>query len=232
MKSLFFKTLTADIITTFLCLGPIVLSLSLSWTLLAFIENVYLKFIAAPFILVFGFILIIFIIRLLLPSLKKGVFPIGMNMGFMGWLTHSMLTRSARVFGIHYLIHSVSFFRWLYWRALGAKVSYKISTSYKITLHDIALIELAEGIILAEDTEISGHLVRGDRVLVAPVKIGKNTFVGRSTYIGPRTTIGENCWIGMNNTVTGEILPAGTKIANHAWEKGNPKRQASTDNLS
>lgn len=231
MKSLFARTVSSDILAALLCLGPIIITLILTWLELSQIANVYVQMAVAPFALTFSFILTIFVIRLLLPRLKKGVFPLGFNLGFMGWWTHSLLTRSARIFGIHYLIHSVSLFRWLYWRALGAKVSYKMSTSYKITLHDVALIEIEEGVILAEDVELSGHIVRGDRVLVAPVKIGKNSFIGRGTYIGPRTRIAENCWIGMNNNITGEVLPVGTKIGNYEWARGNPKRSSSSEGL-
>lgn len=226
-----------DFITTILCVGPIVCSLMVTARVLNFLENAYLKIFVTPFVLALSFIAVIFIFRILLPPLKKGVYPIGLNMGFFGWFTHSMLTRSARVFGVHYLIHSISVFRWLYWKALGAKAAFNISTSYKITLHDMALIEIENGVTLAEDVEISGHVVRGDRVLVAPVKIGLNTFIGRGTYIGPRTRIGENCWIGMNNNVTGEVIASGTKIASHEWAQGNPKTRktnsvsTSQDNL-
>ncbi len=230
MKSLFAKTFSSDILAIFLCLGPIIISLMLTMVELGCISNIYLQILAAPFALAFSFILTIFAIRLILPPLKKGVFPLSFNMGFMGWWTHSLLTRSARIFGIHYLLHSISLFRWLYWRALGAKVSYKMSTSYKITMHDVALIEIEEGVILAEDVELSGHIVRGDRVLVAPVKIDKNSFIGRGTYIGPRTRIGENSWIGMNNNVTGEVLAANSKIANYEWSRGNPNRSSTSDN--
>lgn len=229
MKSLVTRTLGSDLLSLLLCLGPIVLSLILTALELQQLPSFYLQIVLAPIALPLSFIFTVFVIRLLLPSLKKGVYPVGFNKGFMAWWTHSLLTRSARIFGIHYLLHSIALLRWLYWRALGAKVAYSISTSYKITLHDIALIEIEEGVILAEDTELSGHIVRGDRVLVAPVRIGKNSFIGRGTYIGPRTRIGENCWIGMSNNVTGEILAPNTRIGNHEWAQGNPRKVSERD---
>jgi serine acetyltransferase len=223
MKSQLLKTIASDAITLTFCVGPMVISVLLTLFIAGYLPVLWLQVVLFPIVLVLCFIFVIFVFRLLLPRLEKGVYPVGFNKGFMAWHTHSMLTRSARAFGIHYLIHSISFFRWLYWSALGAKVSYAMSTSYKITVHDVALLEIEEGVILAEDVEISGHVVRGDRVLVAPVKIGKNSFIGRGTYVGPRTRIGANCWIGMNNFVMGEVLPEGTKVQSHEMAQGHSK---------
>jgi acetyltransferase-like isoleucine patch superfamily enzyme len=112
--------------------------------------------------------------------------------------------------------------RFFYWRALGAKVPFNFNTSYKITIHDAAVISIGEGTTLSEDVTLSGHLVRGDKILVAEVKIGKSVFVGRNTYIGPRTRIGKNAWIGMGNMVAGDVIQENQKIKSFEWSQGNP----------
>lgn len=205
--------------TVFFAYSPAVLSLFFTLKTLQLLEAsdsglnlfgatkpLFWQILLFPFLLQIFFILFVFILRILLPQLKPGVYLVGFNKGFMAWYFHSMLTRSARTFGIHYLLHCTATFRWLYWRALGAKVPFNMSTSYKITLHDAPVITIGEGTTLAEDTELSGHLVRGDKVLVAAVKIGKGVFIGRKTYIGPRTRIGDHAWIGMNNTLSGQVI--------------------------
>jgi hypothetical protein len=199
-------TVLTDLITISLCYTPACFAIYLSLLSLEFSNYKIVQAFAAPFLLQIYFIVIIFLIRILLPTLKPGVYKTGFNLGFLAWYTHSMLTRSARCFGLHYLIHSTGLMRWLYWRALGAKAPYNMNTSYKVTLHDAPVISIGAGTILSEDAELSGHLVRGDKVLVAPVKIGTGVFIGRGTYVGPRTRIGNSAWIGMNNTLAGQVI--------------------------
>lgn len=222
-------TLLVDICTVLLCYGPIVASTYATISLIAMIEPLALQIIAFPFVLQLTFILTIFIIRLILPRLEAGVYKTNFNKGFFAWYSHSMLTRSARCFGLQYLIHSTATMRWLYWRALGANVPFNMNTSYKITIHDAAVITILPGTTLAEDVEISGHLVRGDKVLVAPVKIGRNVFIGRETYVGPRTKIGDGAWIGMGNTLSGDVVAEKQSIKSHEWAQGKPRTEDSAE---
>jgi serine acetyltransferase len=220
------KTLTVDILTIVLCYLPFVAALSLSYFLLNQLSSIFLMIFLSPFAIQLSFVFFIFIIRILLPRLTAGVFPIGFNKGFLAWFTHSMLTRSARCFGLHYILHSTALMRWLYWRALGADVPYNMSTSYKVTIHDAQLISIGADTILAEDVELSAHLVRGDKILVAPVKIGHGVFVGRDTYIGPRTRIGNKAWIGMKNTLTSATVADNESIKSYEWQSGKPQKGA------
>lgn len=207
------KKIFQDTATYVLTLGPWTLALCALYALYKRVSlNHYLLIILAPVLFVLLYILFIFLIRCCLPKLKKGVYTVGFNKGFMTWYFHSMLSRSGRVVSLHYFLHSFSVIRYLYWRALGAKVSFFTDTSYKIVIHDYPLIEIGENCLLAEDVELSGHLITGDRLLVAPVKLGSNIFVGRTTYIGPRTSVGDNSWIGMGNYIHSKTIPANSKL--------------------
>lgn len=205
------KKFTQDLLTYLLIFGPFGSALALSWRLCGALSPFEL-ILVMPLVFVFSYILFLFLFRLALPRLKKGVYVVGFNKGFLTWYTHSMLSRSARVFGLHYVLHAFSLTRFLYWRALGMKASFFTDSSYKIVIHDHALIEIEEGCILAEDVELSAHLITGDRLLVAPVKISKNVFIGRTTYIGPRTTIGEGAWVGMGLYLHNKTIPAHAKL--------------------
>lgn len=202
-----------DFMTYVLTLFPWSVSASLTYLILLRL-NYYsiFNFIFGPIIFVFIYISILFILRILIPKLKRGVYPVGFNKGFMTWYMHSLLSRSVRVVNLHYLIFNFSVTRFLFFKAMGAKVSFYTDTSYKIVFHDYPLIEIGNGVVLAEDVELSGHLITGDRLLVAPVKIGNNVFIGRSTYIGPKTTIGKDSWIGMGNYLHNKTIPEKTKI--------------------
>ncbi|MBK7963621.1 MAG: hypothetical protein IPK04_21950 [Bdellovibrionales bacterium] len=212
-------TFFVDICTVLLSYGPPVISTYVTIYLLQMVDQLIVQVILFPLVLQFCFVSSIFLFRISLPKLKPGVYETNFNKGFVAWYSHSMLTRSARCFGIHYLIHCTATMRWLYWRALGAKIPYDMSTSIKVTIHDAAVITILSGTTLSEDVNISGHLVRGDKILVAPVKIGKNVFIGRKTYIGPRTRIGDNAWIGMGNTLTGAVITANQRVKSHERDK-------------
>ncbi len=207
------KKLLQDFATYGLTLGPWMISFCLTICLYQKFElNPYLGVVLVPLEFISFYILAIFIIRCCLPKLKKGVYKVGFNKGFMAWYLHSMLSRSARIVGLHYLLHSSNVLRFFYWRALGAKVSFFTDTSYKIVMHDYPLIEIGENCLLAEDVEVSGHLITGERLLVAPVKISSNVFIGRTTYIGPRTSIGENSWIGMGHYIHNKTITPNSKL--------------------
>ncbi len=216
------RTFFVDIATILLCYSPIVISLFITFFCLEKINEMGFKVLVFPFLLQLSFVATIFAIRILLPKLKPGVYATGFNKDFLAWYCHSMLTRSARCMGIQYLLHTTAAARWLYWSALGVKVPYNMSSSYKLTIHDAAMITISEGVILSEDVNLSGHLIRGDKILVAAVKIGKNVFVGRNTYIGPRTRIGDFAWIGMGNTLSGDVVAEKQVIKSHEWSRGNP----------
>jgi hypothetical protein len=201
MKNTVSKRILVDCLIILLCYVPFIAAACMTYACLENVNNNYLKIILTPFLIQIFFVISIFAFRLVLPKLKAGVFPMTFNKGFLTWLAHSMLTRSALSFGIHYLIHSTALMRWLYWRALGANVPYNMGNSYKVTIHDAQLISIGTDSTLAEGVEISCHLITGDRVLIAPVRIGESVFIGRETYIGPRTRIGNKAWIGMNNNL-------------------------------
>ena len=224
MNNTISKRLLVDCLIVLLCYVPFIAATCMTYAFLENINNVYFKIFLTPFLIQLFFVLSIFVFRLIIPKLKAGVYPMNFNLGFLTWLAHSMLTRSARSFGIHYLIHSTALMRWLYWRALGAQVPYNMGNSYKVTIHDAQLISIGEDTILAEDVEISCHLVRGDKILIAPVRIGKGVFVGRNTYIGPRTRIGNKAWIGMNNNLTKATVVDNGVIKSH--EPGTEKAQS------
>ncbi len=221
------KRIFVDLLIVLLCYVPFILAASFTYCTLKDIGNTYLQIALVPFLIQLYFVLSIFIFRLLMPTLKAGVYPMDFNKGFLTWLAHSMLTRSARSFGIHYLIHSTALMRWLYWRALGANVPYNMGNSYKVTIHDAQLITIGVDSTLAEDVEISCHLIRGDKVLVAPVRLGHGVFVGRNTYIGPRTRIGNKAWIGMNNNLTKATVADNEVIKSVETSSNKQKESAS-----
>lgn len=201
--------LATDLLSIVFTVIPVSLSVLAALWLLELVPWFALQVVLFPLVWPLAFIFVCFCFRICLPRLKQGVYKTGFNKGFFAWWAHSLLMRASRISCIHYVLHSLPIFRFLFWRAMGLKIPYRVSTSNRITIHDFQLLTIGEGCIFSEDTEISAHLIRGDKILLAPVKIGKNVFVGRDTYIGPRTRIGDGAWIGFGHHLVGEVIEGG-----------------------
>jgi hypothetical protein len=148
-----------------------------------------------PFIAGASFIGVIGLFRSLLPRLRTGIFQPGFNRGFIAWYCHLSLARSASVFGIRPLLQSTYLTRYLYWRAMGAKVAFGVHSSFTVDLADAPLVRIGENTTLADHARVSAHTFVGDKVYLAPVEIGSGCFVGAGASIGPKTQIEDGCWV-------------------------------------
>lgn len=83
------------------------------------------------------------------------------------------------------------------------------------------LIEIGDDVTIAPGVRIFAHDASMHRALgytrIAPVKIGKGTFIGANSVVLPGVTIGKNCVIGAGSLVAADI-PDGIVAA------GNPCR--------
>lgn len=220
-----------DLVSWILTVGPgalawgcVVLFLRHFW------DSEFLLFwvLLAPFVLVFSFVGTLFVLRLLLPRLKRGVYPMGMNLGAFTWACHLGLSRASEVACVRPLLNSFYWTKFLHWRALGMKIAYGVNTSIGVSFVDLSLISIGKGSTVSEGVHIACHTFVGDRLFVSPVEIGENVFIGMNCVLGPKTKIGKGAWIGMSNLVS-ESIPEGAKIENFAWEHGNPARARKTD---
>jgi acetyltransferase-like isoleucine patch superfamily enzyme len=178
----------------------------------------------APFVLIFGFIGSVFVLRLLAPRLKKGVFAMGMNAGTLAWAANLALSRASEVAAVRPLLNAFFWTKFLHWRALGMKIDYGVNTSIGVSFVDLPMITIRKGCTISEGVHIACHTFVGDRLFVAPVEIGENVFVGMNCTVGPKTKIGDGAWIGMSNLIGGDIIAEGTKIDSYEWERGNPEK--------
>ncbi len=175
-----------------------------------------------PFLILFLLSSSIFLIRLLLPKLQKGSHTIGFNRGAIAWYGHLALGRAPDIAGLRPFVHSFYFTKYLLWRAAGMKVAYGVNSSMTVSFVDMPLITIGKGCTLSEGCAISCHTFVGNRLFLAPVEIGENTFIGMHTLIGPKSKIGAGTWIGAHNRIAGNSLPANTTIKDFEWQKGRP----------
>ncbi|MBK7892038.1 MAG: hypothetical protein IPJ84_14725 [Bdellovibrionales bacterium] len=178
----------------------------------------------SPFILCTVFILTLFILRLLLPSLKPGVYRSGLNKMFIAWFAHVALSRAPKISAMQTLLQSFNLTRYLFWRALGAKVSFRCVASLNVNMVDYPMITIEEGATIGDRVQVSGHSFVGNRLFIGPVRFGKNCFVGVECMVGAKTDIGDNVWVGINNTLFRDKLPAHSRLENFEWGHGSRGR--------
>lgn len=182
----------------------------------------------SPVVLAAAFLLTVFLLRLCIPRLEKGVYPMSVNRGMLAWYCNLALSRSSVVAGLSSLLNIFYVTKYLHWRALGMKVAFGINSSIGVSFVDLPMIRIGKRCTISEGVHIACHTFVGDKLLVSPVEIGDDVFVGMNCVIGPRTKIGARAWIGMSNLIS-DVIPAETKLDNFAWERGNPARGPAKD---
>ena len=196
------------------------------WALPPF--SFFLVSLLSAFVLLFSFVGTVLVVRLCLPKLKRGVYPMGINLGAFTWFCHLGLSRAAEVAGVKPFLNAFYFSKYLHWRALGMKIPFGVNTSIGVSFVDLSMITIKKGSTISEGVHIACHTFVGDRLFLSHVEIGENVFIGMNCILGPKTRLGDGAWIGMNNFIS-ESIPAGTKLDNFQWEHGNPERARAKD---
>lgn len=174
----------------------------------------WLVLLLAPFVLFFSFIAIIALIRICLPKLKPGRHKRELNKAMFSWFCHFSLSRSAKIWGLISLLQSFSVLKFLYWRALGAKVSFQIMNSFDIDFVDCPLISIGKNVTLASQVSISCHSDVGSLLFLSPVVIEDDVFIAMSVTIGPGTTVKKGAWIGYGNALVNQTVDEQERLPN------------------
>lgn len=217
-----------DLVSFVLSIGPGAVAYAVTLCFLRHFWASHLFFLYALFAvvpLVLTFLTVLFCLRLLVPRLKRGVYPLGVNLGMLSWYCHLALSRSGEISGLRPLLQSFYITKFLFWRALGMRIAFGVNTSIGVSFVDLSMITIGRGSTISEGVHIACHTFVGDRLVILPVEIGENVFVGMNCVIGPKTRIGDRAWIGMNNLIS-EGIAADFKLESFAWEHGNPANRA------
>ena len=168
--------------------GCFLISISLSQS----IEELVFIVLVAPFFLVSVLAASIFILRLFLPKMEKGIFLISFNRNYLSWLLHLKLVRAIRVCGLRDLIHSFFIFRFIIYRALGGKIPLSLHTSMDFELVDLPLISIGNETMLQDHVKISCHILTKEKLILRPVRIGSDCIVYSNSFIRPGTVVESN----------------------------------------
>ncbi len=180
-----------------------------------------------PLVLAGVFIATVALLRLLIPPLRPGKHQVGPNRDCLAWYFHLALGRAIRLGLLQELVHAFFLSKFLYWRAMGARIPFGLQSSMHVGLTDLSLITIGPGCRLGDRVEIICHLAVGNEIIIGPVRIGRDTAIGARSVIGPYTQIGDNCDIGMGNLLSKTRIGNGAVIQNFEWEHGYRKQALS-----
>lgn len=207
--------LCIDLISIVFSLIPNLIALGVTGLFLVFGHfNIFLKSFVSPFMLFFSFIITLFVFRICLPKLKPGKYKRELNKAVIGWFCHFALGRAAKLSGLIRFLQAFNITKFLYWRALGAKVSFYMVCSYDIDFVDCPLISIGKGVTIGSATNISCHSDIGNYLLLGQVTIEDDVFIAMSNTIGPNTTIKKGAWIGFGNAMVNQIIEENEKLKN------------------
>jgi acetyltransferase-like isoleucine patch superfamily enzyme len=134
-------------------------------------------------------------LALLLPRPREGSARVFADRAFFVFLLHwGLESYLPRPLITH--IQLLTSLRTLYYRLMGAKLSWSSHISPGATISGAALLELGHLTYIGEGVHIATHLSQGDKVLLAQVKLGDGSNVGAHCNIGPGSSFGRDVRIG------------------------------------
>jgi acetyltransferase-like isoleucine patch superfamily enzyme len=131
----------------------------------------------------------------LLPSPREGSARVFSDMAFFVFLLHWGL-ESALPRPLITHIQLLTSLRTLYYKLMGAKLGWSSHISPGATVSGAALLEMGHLTYIGEGAHIATHLSQGDKVLLAPVRLGDGTNVGAHCHIGPGNSFGRDVRLG------------------------------------
>jgi|GEM_PF-1054175 acetyltransferase-like isoleucine patch superfamily enzyme len=136
------------------------------------------------------------LVRSLLPRLEPGSYPFPEHSQTTVWLLHFALQRIVNLPLWSSLINAFATLRWLALTALGAKVAFNMRSSVDVSIVDHSLVELGPECMLGAGTQVSGHFIEDDQLILAPVSIGAGAQIMGDAGLAPGVVIGPNAVIG------------------------------------
>jgi len=186
-----------------------------------------LAFPAAYVGLVGGFCLTVLALRLaLLRKIAPGRYKLH-EPEAVRWIVWDSFMRMVHRSFLHRYLDDFGPLRFLYYRALGAKVDATFFFGWDAKITDPWGIEVGRNVMIGSFAVILGHAVEGDEVFLSPVKIGDGATIGARAFIMPGVEIGAGAIVGACS-----LVPKNTRIPPGEIWAGAPARKIGTARLA
>ncbi|HTD53513.1 MAG TPA: hypothetical protein VK780_10850 [Thermoanaerobaculia bacterium] len=121
-----------------------------------------------------------------------------------------------------WLINDFSFFRLLFFRGMGTRISTDVWVALRVSMMDPWTLAIGHNTIIGQEALITGHLVIQDQLYVEKVEIGSDVVVGARAMIGPGVRIGDGAIIAPG----AGLLPYSVVPPGQTWS-GTPAQPVS-----
>lgn len=173
--------------------------------------------VAGWYVSALAFVLVIVVSkRLLVGRVRAGRYLLTGKTA-LPWIGADRLVKIANRSPFRHLIIDNAFYRWLYFRGMGADIQPTLLLGQRVVIPDPDFLHVGHHVLIGDEAVLSGHKVEHNVVTLEPIEIGDNVLIGARAIILPGTKIGSNATIGAGAVVPrGAVIPAG-----ETWA-GNP----------
>jgi len=197
-------------------IGSVIIAISLIPSYFLFMyflqtENLFIILFGFAFsYFVFGIVLmfvVAIVIRAFRIRLMPGTYKIGGKESLI-WLLNAGFISLVRFLFLPFTRSSINIF---FYRLLGAKIGKNVIIN-TTCVYDAHLLEIGDNTIIGGDAVIIGHSAEGNKLIVDPIKIGKNVPIGQYTTVLPGVIIEDGAIIGAMS-----LVPKFTRVKKGVW---------------
>jgi acetyltransferase-like isoleucine patch superfamily enzyme len=150
------------------------------------------------FVFLHAFVLVVGIVkRIVQRPLEVGVCQVGLNKKYFNWGLNSIFQGLFTTAFFDRQVHLIFYLKYLYYRAMGMKLSFNCIIGTRVIIRQAELVELGSRVTLGEMSGLYGHLSPDGRThLQGRIKVGDGALVGGYASVGPDVEIGASAVIG------------------------------------
>lgn len=207
--------------TFFISLYPVLL-MPIDDILFILIASVF----SIPLMTIVFVVILVLIKRLLVREVPFGRFLLT-SPKVRRWIVADRLVKIMIRSPFRPLINEMAFFRFLFYRGMGAKIDPTLLLGNGVKLPEPWALRVGRNVHIGDEAVISGHKVERNVVTLGKVEIGNHVLIGARAIIFPGVQIGDRAVVGANSVVT-----RGTEIgAGETWA-GNPAQRVVPSTLT
>lgn len=140
------------------------------------------------------------ILHWLTPRPRPGRHPIPSLTAAM-WLLRFWLQRAVFQAAWREILMGSVVLRTLALGALGGRVSLRANLSSDATISEVYLVQIGARALIGTGAFLSAHVIVGEELILAPVRIEEGAQVFAEAAVGPGSTIGRGATVGFGATV-------------------------------
>lgn len=140
--------------------------------------------------------------KLVQPKLVEGIFPVGVNKNYLGFVFNSVFHGIFVTAPFMKQVSIVFYLTALYYRLMGMKIGLSNIVGSEVLIRQPELISIGEKTVLGIGAVLSCHYSPdGKSHVQGSIKVGNQSMIGSYSQISPNTVIGTRSVVGNRTTI-------------------------------